>query len=306
MTEQLHVEGVLRAELAAPDIDAGFGLRLETLVRRCIDTGYAIGRDHMHGVSLRNRTGMASTIVYLRVDRMPLRVAVGQPLEIHYRMRFGRRTGSGQTAQGGILREFVCELRSPEGTGELARPREVVDETPRDAAHLRMVTADVRPGAPAGERVLRELPEELQHFVVHDLGAGYPDSAELQRTDDGMADVELDHRAVRNDVWPLDSTDMNGIVFTGKYVSAVDAHHARCLKLAAPAIAGVRSTEIELLFKRAFRSDESFVMRAQLATAAARAVSRITVHAGDDAAYDPRPALIARVSSIMGDRAAGL
>ncbi len=31
MTEQLHVEGVFRAELAARDIDAGFGLRLETL-----------------------------------------------------------------------------------------------------------------------------------------------------------------------------------------------------------------------------------------------------------------------------------
>src|SRR5262245_44721211 len=114
MNEQSHVEGVWRAELGAPDIDAGFGLRLETLIRRCIDAGYEIGREHMHGPAMRRSTGTVSTVVYLAIDRPPLRVAVGQMLAIHYRMRFGRRTETGQTALGGLLRELECELRTPE------------------------------------------------------------------------------------------------------------------------------------------------------------------------------------------------
>jgi hypothetical protein len=299
MNQLACLEGVSTSQVSVADVDASFGLRTTCVVKRCIDVAYEASLTHLHSATLRKNSGLVSAAIYFGVEKSDFPIAVGQMLDIHYRVRFGIRSGPGQTASGGLLREFAFEVRAREGAGDLSRIRDVVRDEARIAARVRLVSADLRPNAPPGDRVIRELPPELAHFTVHEFGTAYPDAAEFLRPADNSMIVETGCESRWDDVWPLDSTDGNGVVFTGEYVSELERQYARCIARSNPGVDAPRTRRVEILFKRPFRNNEPYSAKVQLSVVTGTATAHVTIHSRLEPSSDSRPAIIGRVT---GDR----
>src|SRR5690349_16744437 len=168
-----------RVNLTIADLDRGFRLKSRTATALTFPLVYGYFGAKLDVTALR-AGGYGSVLTYVEHERTGGPLAVGAPVDVDVAIRHSELSGAGPGDPAARL-GFECryDLRSPTGTGDPKRYRDIVDPTPSPCGRGRLVLTLVRPFGPISRRLVREPLPETAHLRVHPLDPPHPTAADL-------------------------------------------------------------------------------------------------------------------------------
>lgn len=293
-----HLHGSSRSTLAIADLDAGFRVQVQTLLRLALPAMYADVASHIDVAAMRKR-GLVSVISYIELAPAAVPLAVAGTIEIDCVTRLCELSGVGPGhARARLGLEVRFGFRSQPGTGDPRRYRETLAGEPVSCASGRMLLALLRPAAPPSERLVSETPEEMAHLVVHGLERPHPAAEDLTQVSEG---VDSGESAVAG-VWGLHHSDINQYVFTGAYIAVLEDLAARQVHAAGLAAGQHRIQRVSALFKKPFAAGDAFRVQGGLRVHGNETVLVAGIHALDaEGGAFQHPSVIGRLEGqVMG------
>jgi hypothetical protein len=288
-----HLHGSSRSTLAIADLDAGFRIQIQTLLRLALPAMYADVASHIDVAAMRKR-GQISVISYIELAAAAVPLAVAGTIEIDRETRLCELSGvTPGHARARLGIEVRFGFRSQPGTGDPQRYRETVaGAEPVSCGSGRMLLALLRPAAPLAERLVSEVPEEMAHLTAHRLEPPHPAAEDLTRVSEGVESSEIDVAGV----WGLHHSDINQYVFTGAYISVLEDVVAQQVHAAGLPAGRHRVHRVSALFRKPFAAGDGFRVQGKLRVHGNDTVLVAGIHALDaEGGAFQHPAVIGRL-----------
>lgn len=287
-----HLHGSSRGTLAIADLDTGFRIQIQALLRLALPAMYADFARHIDVAAMRKR-GMVSMISSIELAAAAVPLAVASAIDIDCETRLCELSGVGPGhARARLGFEVRFGFRSQPGTGDPRRYRETVTGEPVSCGSGRVLLALVRPAAPPSERLVSEVPEEVGHLVAHGLEQPHPAVEDLTRMSEGTGAGEIDVPGV----WGLHHSDINQYVFTGAYISVLEDLVVQQVHAAGLAAGRHRVQRVRALFKKPFAAGDGFRIQGSLRVHGNDTVLVAGIHALDaEGGAFQHPAVIGRL-----------
>jgi hypothetical protein len=287
-----HLHGTSRSTLAIADLDAGFRIQMQTLLRLALPAMYADFARHIDVAAMRKR-GLVSVISSIELAAAAVPLAVAGAIDIDCETRLCELSGVGPGhARARLGLEVRFGFRSQPGTGDPRRYRETLAGEPVSCASGRVLLALLRPAAPPAERLVSEVPEEMAHLVAHGLERPHPTAEDLTQVSEG---VDASESAVAG-VWGLHHSDINQYVFTGAYIAVLEDMAAQQAHAAGLAAGKHRIQRVSALFKKPFVAGDGFRVQGRLRVHGNDTVLVAGIHALDaEGGAFQHPAVIGRL-----------
>ncbi|MEU6041770.1 hypothetical protein ABZ801_40945 [Actinomadura sp. NPDC047616] len=284
--------------LHIPDLDAGFGLQIRTMVGLSIPSMYEELARHVDVAGIRRR-GLSSAVTFAEFERLARPLAVAAPLHTRVETRQCELSGHGLGHPAARLGfDIQYTFSSPGGRGDPLRYREITDPQPAPRGRGRLLLTLIRPFAPRRERLVTETPKETGHLRVHRLDAPHP-------TVKSLGAVSADHREIdfpaseHRGFFGRHHTDTNQSVFTGDYLSVMVAHATTLLGVAGLPVGRHSVERIAAVFKAPFSAGAEYVIRARLYGDGDSTVALVGLHAILNGKPTLRPAVFGRIEGTM-------
>jgi hypothetical protein len=247
--------------LNIPDLDQGFRLKAQSMLAVAVPLMYEQFTQQIDVAGLRSR-GYGSVVTYAEFTRRPQPLAVGAELGVDVDTRQVELSGKGLGQRSSRL-GFECRyaFTSRPGTGDPARYRETVSDTPVTCGDARLLLTLIRRDGAPGSRVVSEVQPETRHLGVHILADPHPAAADLAQP---LADAVEIAAGERTGVFGLSHTDTNQVVFTGEYLSLLEGHLAGLLAEAGLPVASWDAERVAIVFRDAFRAGDRYTVRGRL------------------------------------------
>lgn len=302
-TDHLHSHDA--TILTLPDLDQGFRLQLQTMLRLVLPAMYNDFARHVDVAAMRRR-GLASVVSFMDLTAAATPLAVGATIDADCETRLCELSGVGPGhARARMGLELRLDFRSLPGTGDPRRYRDIVAGAgPVSCGSARLLLTMVRPFAPADERLVSEIPEELAHLTAHTLAPPHPVAEDLVQVSGdlarcGQAGADEEHGSVAG-VWGLHHTDVNQHVFTGAYLMAFEDLAARQAHASGLPAAGHRIHRVQALFRRPFAAGDPYHARGVLHTRAGDTLLVAGIHNLDGEGTPFRhPAVLGRLEGTI-------
>ncbi|WP_428266269.1 hypothetical protein [Haliangium sp.] len=303
VTDHLHSHATSTLDIF--DLDRGFRLQLQAMLRRAMSAMYDDIARNIDVAAMRKR-GLASVVSFVDLAAAATPLAVGAAIDADGETRLCELSGVGPGNPGARMGlEVRQDFRSLPGTGDPRRYRETVTGAePVSCGSVRMLLTLVRPFAPAAERLVSETPDELAHLAAHTLTPPHPAAEDLTRVSDDFAVCGLSgdgegHGGI-DGVWGLHHTDTNQYTFTGGYLSALEDLAVRQTHAAGLAAAEHRVHRVQALLRKPFAAGEPYHARGTLHTRAGDTVLVAGIHTLDsDGAPFRHPAVLGRIEGTL-------
>lgn len=263
--------------LDIPDLDAGFGLKISTMVAASIPVMYQDFADNVDVAAIRER-GLASVITFAEFERQGGPLAVAGPLRIGVTTRHCELSGAGPGAPAARV-GFDCDYRftSPPGAGDPRRYREIVDPRPAACGRGRIILTMIRPFAPAARRLVAESPAELAHLRLIVLDQPHPTASSLGTVDPGFTEVDCSAPDLTG-VFGNHHTDTNQNVFTAHFFALCEDYLTTLVAAAGLDAAAHRIDRVAALFKVGFTAGARYAVRGTLHRDGDRTLALLGVH----------------------------
>jgi hypothetical protein len=278
--ECLH--GSSQIDIGIPDLDAGFCIQIQTLLRLALPALYMDFVRHIDIAAMRKR-GMVSVVSFIEMGVTAVPLAVGGTLALTSEIRLCELSGAGPGhARARLGLEARFDVRSQPGTGDPRRYRETVaGAAPVTCGSGRLLLALVRPSAPPAERLVNTVPGEMAHLQLHALASPHPAPEDLGRVAEGLTLHDAAGAGTSAGIWGLHHSDVNQYVFTGAYISILEDMAARHVHAAGMPASKHRIHHVSALFKKPFAAGDAFQARGALYTGDGGTVLVAGIHALD-------------------------
>lgn len=283
-----------RVSLTIADLDRGFRLKSRTATALTFPLLYGQFGANVDVTALR-AAGNGSVLTYAEHERTGGPLAVGAPMDVDLAIRHSELSGAGLGDPAARL-GFECryDLRSPIGTGDPKRYRDIADPTPSPCGHGRLVLTLIRPFGPITRRLVREPLPETAHLRVHPLDPPHPTVEELSTVPGALTDATPAN--VESAGWfGLQHTDTNQYVFSAELLRLLEDHATLLVGDAGLAVAGHTFEKVAALFKKPFEAGSRYVVRGRLWTDEQISLAIVGIHQVSEDGVAPQPAVYGRL-----------
>jgi Thioesterase superfamily len=285
--------------LQIPDLDAGFRLKLATMIAACVPLTYEEFARRIDVAAVRRR-GVVTVATYVEFTRPDGFLAVGAPLHTRSETVHSELSGRGAGTVGARMGfESRYTFRSPPGTGDPRRYRELAGPDPQPCGHGRMILTMIRPHARPADRLVAEPLPETGHLRPHPLHGPHPTVESLSAVPEEFAGKP--HEDECCGVFGRHDTDINQYVFTGAYFSLLESHAALLLSGDGADAGRHLVGRVAVAFLRPFTAGARYVVRGTLQRAGDRTLALIGVHAVTPEGTSQHPAVFGRVDGRLPD-----
>jgi hypothetical protein len=171
---------------------------------------------------------------------------------------------------------------------------------PTIAGTGRVLHVLTRPKNPPGHRWVSDIPEELQHLMVHDFEGPYPTIPLLRQIERGFEDAECPRQALSG-VWGIANSDVFQHVHAREYTMAMENGIAVALMAARLPLEQYISARARVIFRRPSFVGERYCLNIRLYRRESEVVTLGAFHNGDAMpAEDDRAAVFMRFEGRIG------
>jgi hypothetical protein len=212
------------------------------------------------------KKGIVPIMFYLDFQVTPVPLAFGRDVETEYEVGVYRTAAEERTgAPPRLLLDLRTVLKAHRGSGSAATLGFEKRKGPlQEVGGGQVLQVFTRPLAPAGERGVSELPEELEAFNVLPWQAPYPTVETMGEEPPDFREVEPGAWRQFTSAWGLGNTDVNQHVNVEEYIAHAEDHFSRLVLAAGLPLARHCIRRTQLVFRKPFFCGEAFGMQGRL------------------------------------------
>lgn len=286
--------------LAFCDLDQHYRLKHRAFIEICMSPVFEELETKFRMLALRQK-GIVPIMFYLDFHASRTPIAFGRKVSTEYAVSI-HRTESENGAPRRLLLDMRAKVKAHRGSGSASALGFEKEKGPlEEVGGCQVLQVFTRPLAPAGERGITELPQELEAFNVRPWEAPYPTVDRLLAGPEGgsepqgWAEPDTGDWRESTSVWGMPNTDVNQHINVEEYIAHMENHASRLLHAAGLPLTQHHHGRVQVIFRRPCFPGDLFGLRGRLWIKDGRTVCVTGLHdITSEGQWSPRPNVAAR------------